>query len=395
MDDDRKLPRSLFTTEQVRPRDQFDAWHESISVIFETSPLPEVRTDAGFAASVDAYHLGGLMVTRVDFDGQQFQRDRRKITLDGLDHYLVQLYATGGLTGSADDRERVLGGGDVQILDLTRTNLTHARSSTTIGVIVPRETLGAALSDTNDLHGLVLRGRAGTGGLLADYMRSLSTRADAITQGDAPSIARATTDMIAACFRSTAATVARARSVLDQTLLERIQRHIEKALQSPELGPLALCTAFRISRTQLYRLFEPIGGVAAYIQERRLARACADLADPAKAGRKVYDIAYDWGFVNETHFSRAFRRAFGMTQGEVRAGAASGVTMAESNLVDLGSERAYRGWLRSLRHALGQSDCHRHRHARDSAQTHAGVHFTRFVSAVTQPMSDGGDPVRQ
>ncbi len=335
----------------MRPGDQFDAWHESISVIFETSPLPEVRADTGFAASVDAYHLGGLMVTRVDFDGQRFQRDRRKITLDGLDHYLVQLYATGGLTGSAGERERVLDGGDVQILDLARLNLTQTRASRTIGVIVPRETLGAALPDTNDLHGLVLRGHAGTGGLLADYMRSLSARADDITQGDAPDIARATTDMIAACFRSTAATMTRARSVLERTLLERIQRHIEAALRSPELGPQVLCMAFRISRTQLYRLFEPLGGVAAYVQERRLARACAELADPAKAGRKIYDIAYDWGFVNEAHFSRAFRRAFGITPGDVRAGGASGLAPAESSLADQGSERAYRDWLRDLRHA--------------------------------------------
>jgi AraC-like DNA-binding protein len=349
--DDRKLPRSLFSTALMRPGDQFDAWHESISVIFQTSPLPEARTDTGFAASVDAYHLGGLMVTRVDFDGQQFQRDRRKITLDGLDHYLVQLYATGGLTGSAGDRERVLHGGDVQILDLAHLNLTQTRASRTIGVIVPRDTLGAALPNTNDLHGLVLRGQAGIGGLLADYLGSLSAQADAITQADAPDIARATTDMIAACFRSTAATMARAQSVLERTLLERIQRHIEAALRSPELGPQALCTVFRISRTQLYRLFEPLGGVAAHIQERRLARAYADLADSANAGRKVYDIAYGWGFVNEAHFSRAFRRAFGVTPGEVRAGMATGLAPAESSLADLGSERAYRDWLRSLRHA--------------------------------------------
>lgn len=346
-----KLPFSRFTTEHMRSRDQFEAWHESISVIFNTSPLPEQRPEDGFDATLSAYHLGNLLLSQVDFDGQRFERDRRKLTLDGMDHYLVQLYSTGGLLGVADDRERTLLGGDVQILDLARTNDTVARPSTTIGVVVPREALREAMPGADDLHGLVLRGDAGTGGLLADYMRSLIARGSSIDMADAPSIAQATTDMIAACFRTTATTVARARPVLEATLLERIRTHIETVLGSPELGPDSLCLAFRLSRTQLYRLFEPLGGVAAYIQARRLARAHADLADPAKAPRKIFEIAYRWGFVSEAHFSRAFRRAFGLTPGDVRAGVGTNRVLEAAAADESSGARAYEDWLRGLRRA--------------------------------------------
>jgi len=345
-----KLPFSQFTTARMRPRDQFEAWHESISVIFQTALLPGHPIEAGFAATLSAYHLGKLMVSQVDFDAQRFVRDRRKLTRDGMDHYLVQLYATGGLDGVAVSFERVLRGGDVQILDLARTNDTVARASSTVAVVVPREALCEAMH-TDNLHGLVLRGDAGVGGLLADHMRALIARAGVITVGDAAAIAQATTDMIAACFRATAETMARARPALEATLLERIRGHIETMLGSSGLSVDALCQTFGVSRSALYRLFEPLGGVSAYIQMRRLARTHDDLADPSRASHKIYEIAYRWGFVSEAHFSRAFRRAFGTTPGEVRAGAARGLTMAESNLVDLGSERAYRGWLRSLRHA--------------------------------------------
>jgi AraC-like DNA-binding protein len=343
-----KLPFSLFSTAQVRPREQFEAWHDSISVIFETSPLPERQPEHGFDASVRAHHLGGLLVTQVDFDGQRFRRDKRRLTLDGLDHYLVQLYATGGLTGTAEERERVLNDGDVQILDLSRTNATETKASTTIALVVPRDTLREALPTGGELHGLVLRGNGGTGGLLADYMRSLVVRADAITIADAPTIAQATTDMIAACFQSTAASVARARSVLETTLLVRIQRHIATALGSPRLGPEALCAVFRISRTQLYRLFEPIGGVAAYIQEQRLARAHADFGNPAKAHLRVYEIAYQWGFTSEAHFSRVFRRTFGITPGDARSRSEGRPIAAARDMQGLSGEHAYEGWVRSL-----------------------------------------------
>jgi AraC-like DNA-binding protein len=156
--------------------------------------------------------------------------------------------------------------------------------------------------------------------------------------------------MIAACFRTSAEAVARARPALEATLLERIRGRIETMLGSSGLNADALCQTFGLSRSALYRLFEPLGGVAGYIQTRRLMRAHADLADPGKAPRKIYEVAYRWGFVSEAHFSRAFRRAFGVTPGEVRAGAGGVLSAAESSLIDLGSERAYRGWLRSLRH---------------------------------------------
>ena len=74
-----------------------------------------------------------------------------------------------------------------------------------------------------------------------------------------------------------------------------------------------------MSRATLYRLFEPLGGVSSYIQERRLARAYAALIHPAHRHRPIYDIAFDCGFASEAHFSRAFRLFFGLPPSELRA----------------------------------------------------------------------------
>lgn len=350
MTDAPRIPFSLFTTENLRPRDQFDAWQDSVSVIFDAAPLPGHRPQSGFKASVRAYHLGGLLVSQVEFDAQRFLRERGRASADGLDHYLVQLYATGGLVGTADDREVVLHPGDVQILDLSRPNVTRTQASGTVAIVVPRDTLRQALSTTADLHGLVLRGDGGTGGLLADYMRLLVARAGAVTTADAPFVARATTEMIAACFQVAAETRARARTSIEAMTLERIQRHIAAALRSPRLHPEALCSLFRISRTQLYRLFEPLGGVAAYIQEQRLARAYGELSEPAQAHRRIYDIAFGWGFSSEAHFSRIFRRAFGMSPSEVRARAYG--THPDARPVaapDVTETGGYQEWVRRLR----------------------------------------------
>lgn len=354
MQDAAKLPFTHFSTGHLQPRNQFDGWRDSVSVVFDAAPLAERRAGDGFAASVRAHHLGALVVTQVDFDGQRFLRDKRRAAADGLDHYLVQLYASGGLVGTADDRERVLRAGDLQILDLGRPSATEARASATIAIVVPRDTLRRALPLAGDLHGLVLRRDGSAGGLLADYMRALAARADTIAVADAAAIASATTGMIAACFHTTAETRARARTQIEATTLGRIQRHIAANLHSPELHAEALCGTFRISRSRLYRLFEPMGGVAAHIQERRLARAHAELSDPAHGHRRIFEIAFDGGFSSEAHFSRAFRRAFGHSPSEARARAQDLPAILGRTASNAAPGEGYEDWIRGLRR-IGQS----------------------------------------
>ncbi len=346
-----KLPFSLFTTSTLRARDQFDAWHESIKVIFDVDPLEGYSPERGFAASVRAFHLGNLLVSQVDFEGQHFLREKHRSAVDGLDHYLVQLYAKGGLVGTANEDERELLGGDVQILDLTQANITQAEASGTIAIVVSRDALHQALpkAAAGALHGLILRGDRGTGSLLADYMRSLMRRADTMNVSEASAVAEATTGMIAACVRPTVETLVQARASLDRTMLERIQRHIAANLHAPGLHADALCALFRISRSNLYRLFESLGGVATYIQERRLIRAHAALSDPAQHHRRIYEIAFGLGFTSEAHFSRLFRSTFGRSPSDVRIRAQevfSRMTRSEALGDDAGG--GYEEWLRNF-----------------------------------------------
>lgn len=344
-----KLPFSLFTTGHLRPHDQFEAWHESISVIFDVAPSSDHRPESGFAATVRGWHLGHLLVSAVDFDSQRFVRDRRKTIADGLDHYLVQLYATGGLIGEAADRGRALRAGDVQVLDLSQTNVTRATASGTVAIVVPRDVLDQAIPEPGDLHGLILRADSGMGGLLGDYMQSLVARTDRITPAEAPLVAQATTDMIAACFKSTAETAERARDAIERTMRQRIQRHVAANLDSRTLQVETLCAHFRISRSQLYRLFEPLGGVAHYIQEQRLARACAELGNPAHDHRRIYEIAYALGFSSEAHFSRVFRSTFGLSPSDVRARAQATRIDASRPTSAADPNGGYEDWVRDLK----------------------------------------------
>src|SRR5690606_19490731 len=71
---------------------------------------------------------------------------------------------------------------------------------------------------------------------------------------------------------------------------QRILDYIDSRLNDPFLGPEVIMRHFRVSRSHLYRAFEPDGGVAKIIREKRLDQAYQLLTNPTEK-RSVKDVA--------------------------------------------------------------------------------------------------------
>ncbi|HET6289532.1 MAG TPA: AraC family transcriptional regulator [Amycolatopsis sp.] len=95
-------------------------------------------------------------------------------------------------------------------------------------------------------------------------------------------------------------------------------RYMRGHLADPALGAEQVAGALYISRRRLYQLFDDGQGVSERIKGLRVERAKTLLADPAKAGRGIAEIAKDCGFTSAAHFSRTFRKAVGQTPREFR-----------------------------------------------------------------------------
>lgn len=343
------LPSTFFSTEPVPGEDRFEAWRSGISVVFDVAPLlSEAAND--FQASVRATHLGHVLLGDLHFGAQQFSRQTPRVARDGLDHYLLQWYRSGGFVGQVDGGEDItVRPGDITVLDLERTLRTWAKPSHVMTMILPRDLVHEALGTRDvDLHGTVLSSRSPLGGLLSDHLLSLDRRLSVISESDGPGIAQASIQMLAACVRPTMHTQAQARGALEQLTLERIQHHIGRNL-GVTLNPDLLGREFGLSRSALYRMFEPLGGVSNYVQQRRLLYAFHALTNPANRQLRVADIASRAGFSSNAHFSRAFRAAFGLAPSDVRAMTA-GMGEQLGGRPD-GSTRLsveYADWVRSL-----------------------------------------------
>jgi AraC-like DNA-binding protein len=100
----------------------------------------------------------------------------------------------------------------------------------------------------------------------------------------------------------------------------RIAVFIEDHLAESTLDPAIIAAASGISVRHLHRLFARNGRtVGDCIRERRLELCRSDLTDPRFRERTITDIAFHWGFSESAHFSRSFKKLFGICPRTFRA----------------------------------------------------------------------------
>jgi AraC-like DNA-binding protein len=105
--------------------------------------------------------------------------------------------------------------------------------------------------------------------------------------------------------------------------LEVALTFIDRHIANPELSPAFLEAKLPFSRSSLYRLFEPLGGVASAILQRRLERSMKSLLTGGAAKPRLRAILRAI-YLTQEQFSRAFCARFHHAQSVLRIGAAPG-----------------------------------------------------------------------
>ena len=171
--------------------------------------------------------------------------------------------------------------------------------------------------------------------MLADYILLLEQNVPTLEADAANRMSNAVQAMLLACLVPTAEKRLVARDQIKLTLMERVRQTVRRNLRSPSLGLAKLCREAATSRSQLYRLLEDQGGVARYIQRRRLSESFAILCD-AQNNLPIVQLADMLCFSDASSFSRAFRREFGMSPTDVREAACAGLPPTPPSKVQLG-----------------------------------------------------------
>ncbi len=302
------IPSSQFSTRQ------FDIWRDSIAVVFDVEQRSSDRGNA-FDADVEAFQLGDMVVTSAALGEQRYVRSQARLRRDGMDHFVLNLYRTGGWRAQTSRGDFEGTAGQVSVLDLASELVSDEPHSELVTLFLPRSLLEERLPNLGALHGSAPTGPHAI--LLAEYIDLLARRLPTLPAGEEQALSRATCEMLTACFSPTLAHIEDARPGLEMVLQRRAKRFIEGHLGSAELTVDAICGSVGVSRRTLYRLFEQEGGVQHYVQTRRLERIKTLLSD-ATEFRRVAEIAAEFGFSRRDHFSRAFKLHFGQSARDVR-----------------------------------------------------------------------------
>lgn len=309
---------ATFTTHSLPLSEQFDAWRGWYASVFDTSP--RVPTAEGFRAKTVSWMLGGFVFSRVSSPPIQMSRTSTLIRRNPVDHWCISLAKKSATALRIGERQVMIPARMPYVFSLGE-EVSSERSQNRIQLYLARDSFQAIAPLLDAARGTALE--TPEGHLLADYLLLLERHIPELPAEDGAALARAVQAMIGACLAPSADRVAEANRHIDLTLMERVRQAVRKNLRSPSLGPDKLCREAATSRSQLYRLLEGEGGVAHYIQRRRLSESFSILCDPSNSF-PIGKVAEMLCFADGSSFSRVFRREFGMSPRDVRAGAVAG-----------------------------------------------------------------------
>lgn len=280
------------------------AWCEHIAPVFAVALHAD--SDLSCAAMV-SYHLGDLLVGSVVAPAHRLERSDAMIRQQGLDHLLLQFYEAGRSRVETAAGVSAVESGDVVVFDLAQPVRIDAAPVTATNLVIPRGHLEERGIRCGPLHGRAFASDADpVAHLLHGFLRSTVACGEALAADHAVDLAQAAVRLCAGALKGKAGPVE-----APSDLAIAVRRFIQQELKDPGLDAEAICARFGLSRSALYRLFEPEEGVLSYIRDRRLLAAMRLLMRPGAPPPRVSAVAFAVGFSDEKTFARAFRRRFG------------------------------------------------------------------------------------
>lgn len=201
-------------------------------------------------------------------------------------------------------------------VNITRPGFTY------VNLRFERKALQPLLGDVSNMLMRPIPVHEGPMHLLLSYATALQRLDEAIPGNMARTIATHLLDLTALTLGATrdAQQIALGRG-LGAARLAAIKADIAQRCDLRGISAEQIAATHQLSPRYVRKLFESEGlSFTEFALGQRLIRAHRMLADTAWCRQSITDIAYDAGFNDLSYFNRAFRKRYGATPSEVRAG---------------------------------------------------------------------------
>lgn len=307
------------STEDVRRQDQLAAWQGFTAEINDVEAVGDPSD--GFRGSMDMYDLGALQVVALDMDPLIYRHTNDHLRKSGIDHWWLTVVRQGRFVSQVEDRCLDATAGSVLLRSWVSPFSGELEKVSCTSFFMNRDDFGDISDQLDKASHRFVSGPMAP--LLRDFLISVQSHLTALNPSDVAGVNEAFRTLLKAAILGNKDALEAAREPIDATRFEQARRFISNNLRSPALTADTLSDHLGMSRRYLYYLFERYGGVAKYIQNRRLA-ACYNRLRTTTDNGAIGAVAYEFGYTNLSSFYRQFSARYGFRPGEVRSAWLSG-----------------------------------------------------------------------
>lgn len=308
-----------FSTVGLDARRKLEYWNDTIRDTF-TPNVSDPRDPRNFIGSVTRTKVGEFRVAEVYSDAQHVRHSRALVARTRTAMFFLHMQLEGESVNRQDGREAHLKPGDFTLCDTTRPyEILFDKPNRMFVLGIPDTLMRRHLACPESVVAIPMSGETGLSGLLSQFLRGFWRQCqENIDPIVAPKLTRAILDLTASAYTSVPQAESDRSSLVTAHRI-RIVNFIEAHLGDPDLTPMKVAMACKMTPRYLHHLFSHESEtVARYILRRRLEECSRALTIPAQRGRTVTAIAFDFGFNSPTHFGRVFRSRYGVTPREYR-----------------------------------------------------------------------------
>jgi len=311
-----------WSTSDVKTAERVAYWTEAICGTFVQLECNVLKNRREFFGDIQAYQLGMLGLSRIRATAQSVSRTLPKIRQSSEDCFLVNIQIAGHGLLMQDGKVADLRPGDFALYDSNRPyQMQFEDRFEQLVLTLPGPVLRSRLRDVQNLTAYRVDGRKGAvAPLLPSMVRQLMRAAPALEPVCVSAVAESVVNMLLAGLTEQPGVGVTAVSDLASLRRDQIRAYVIEHLREPGLSAESIAAFLRVTPSTVYRAWAgESDSLNAWIWSKRLDGVCRDLCDPALTKKTITDIAYDWGFNDSAHFSRAFRVRFGCSAREFRA----------------------------------------------------------------------------